>query len=43
MLIYNYKKEFLGIDEVDLEVLGLSDLADLRAEAADFADLYTQL
>ncbi len=42
MLIYNYKKEFLGIDEVDLEVLGLSDLADLRAEAADFADLFVK-
>ncbi|MCF6340878.1 MAG: Hpt domain-containing protein [Sulfurimonas sp.] len=42
MLIYNYKKEFLGIDEVDLEILGFSDLADLRAEAADFADLFVK-
>jgi len=42
MLIYNYKKEFLGIDEVDLKILGLSDLADLRAEAADFADLFVK-
>ena len=42
MLIYNYKKEFLGIDESDLEALGLSDLADLRAEAADFADLFVK-
>lgn len=42
MLIYNYKKEFLGIDESDLEALGLSDLASLRAEAADFADLFVK-
>jgi hypothetical protein len=42
MLIYNYKKEFLGIDKVDLETLGLSDLADLRAESADFADLFVK-
>ncbi|MCF6310315.1 MAG: Hpt domain-containing protein [Sulfurimonas sp.] len=42
MLIYNYKKEFLGIDENDLKVLGLLTLADLRAEAADFADLFVK-
>jgi HPt (histidine-containing phosphotransfer) domain-containing protein len=42
MLIYNYKKEFLGIDEADLEILGLSTLADLRAESADFADLFVK-
>jgi len=42
MLIYNYKKEFLGIDESDLEALGLSTLADLRAESADFADLFVR-
>ena len=42
MLIYNYKKEFLGIDENDLTALGLSNLADLRAEAADFADLFVK-
>ena len=42
MLIYNYKKEFLGIDESDLEALGLSDLTDLRAEAGDFADLFVK-
>lgn len=40
MLIYNYKKEFVGIDEVDLKVLGLSSVADMRSEAADFADLF---
>ncbi|QOY51621.1 Hpt domain-containing protein [Candidatus Sulfurimonas baltica] len=42
MLIYNYKKEFLGIDANDLEILGLSTLADLRNEAADFADLFVK-
>ncbi len=40
MLIYNYKKEFLGIDESDLKALGLNNLADLRAESEDFADLF---
>ncbi len=42
MLIYNYKKEFLGVDEADLEALGLNTLADLRAESADFADLFVK-
>ncbi|WP_324172262.1 Hpt domain-containing protein [Sulfurimonas sp.] len=40
MLIYNYQKEFLGIDEIDLKVLGFSDFAQLRSESADFADLF---
>lgn len=42
MLIYNHKKEFLGIDEGDLKALGLSSLADLRTEAKDFADLFVK-
>lgn len=42
MLIYNHKKEFLGIDESDLKALGLASLADLRAEAKDFADLFVK-
>jgi HPt (histidine-containing phosphotransfer) domain-containing protein len=42
MLIYNHKKEFLGIDESDLKTLGLSSLADLRAEVADFADFFVK-
>lgn len=42
MLIYNYKKEFLGIDEDDLKALGLKNLADLRAESEDFADLFVK-
>ena len=40
MLIYNFKKEFLGIDEQDLEALGYNNLAELRAESEDFADLF---
>ncbi|WP_457746459.1 Hpt domain-containing protein [Sulfurimonas sp.] len=40
MLIYNHKKEFLGVDEKDLKKLGLDNLAALKAEAADFADLF---
>ncbi|MFA5234722.1 MAG: Hpt domain-containing protein [Sulfurimonas sp.] len=42
MLIYNHKKEFLGIDEGNLRVLGLSSLVDLRTEAEDFADLFVK-
>jgi len=42
MLIYNYQKEFLGIDENDLKSLGFSDFAHLRNEAADFADFFVK-
>ncbi|MDD5400787.1 MAG: Hpt domain-containing protein [Sulfurimonas sp.] len=42
MLIYNHKKEFLGIDEEDLKTLGLSNLVDLYTEAAEFADLFVK-
>ena len=42
MLIYNYQKEFLGIDNTDLTKMGFSNLAELRAEAADFADLFVK-
>jgi hypothetical protein len=42
MLIYNYKKEFLGIDESDLKTLGLSSLTELQAEVADFADFFVK-
>ena len=42
MLIYNYKKEFLGIDESDLKSLGLKDLEELKREASDFADLFVK-
>jgi len=40
MLIYNSNKEFIGIDEKDLKTLGFSNLAQLKAEAEDFADLF---
>lgn len=42
MLIYNHKKEFLGIDETDLASLGFSSLSELREEAEDFADLFVK-
>lgn len=42
MLIYNHKKEFLGIDEGYLKALGLSSLAELQNEADDFADLFVK-
>ncbi|QOP44464.1 Hpt domain-containing protein [Sulfurimonas sediminis] len=42
MLIYNFQKEFLGIDEKNLRTLGYKDLADLRAEVTDFADLFVK-
>lgn len=42
MLIYNFQKEFLGIDEKDLLTLGYKDLSELRAEVTDFADLFVK-
>lgn len=42
MLIYNYQKEFVGIDESDLNALGFSNLSQLRSESADFADLFVK-
>jgi hypothetical protein len=42
MLIYNFKKEFIGIDEKDLKTLGFNDLANLKAEVSDFADLFVK-
>lgn len=42
MLIYNHKKEFLGIDESDLRALGLSNMKELENEAADIADLFVK-
>jgi len=42
MLIYNFQKEFLGIDEKDLKDLGYNDLASLRSEVTDFADLFVK-
>ncbi|MCF6330359.1 MAG: hypothetical protein L3I99_02275 [Sulfurimonas sp.] len=42
MIIYNNKKEFIGIDEENLKSLGYSDLVDLQSEAADFGDLFVK-
>ena len=42
MLLYNYKKEFIGIDTGDLKKLGLENLSQLHQEAVDFADLFVK-
>ena len=42
MLIYNFQKEFIGIDEADLEIFGFTNLSELKAEASDFADLFVR-
>jgi len=42
MLFYNSKKEFVGIDEEDLNALGFSNLSELRSESANFADLFVR-
>ena len=42
MLIYNFQKEFVGIDEADLEVFGFSNLSELKAESSDFADMFVR-
>ena len=42
MLIYNFKKEFLGIDEKDLKQLGFNNLAELKSEVSDFSDLFVK-
>lgn len=42
MLIYNHKKEFIGIDESDLSVFGFSNLEELKQEVDDFADSFVK-
>jgi len=42
MLVYNFDKEFLGIDEDDLLLLGFSNLDELLYEVNDFADLFVK-
>ena len=42
MLIYNFQKEFLGIDEKDLMALGYKNLFELKTEVSDFADLFVK-
>lgn len=40
MLIYNHKKEFVGISEKILKTLGLSSLEELKRHCDDFASLF---
>jgi len=42
MLIYNFQKEFIGIDAADLEVFGFTNLSELKAESSDFADMFVR-
>jgi len=42
MLIYNFQKEFVGIDEADLEIFGFANLSELKAESTDFADMFVR-
>lgn len=42
MLIYNHKKEFVGIDENNLHAFGFSNLSDFYNEVSDFADLFVK-
>lgn len=42
MLIYNHNKEFIGIDNNDLQTLGFHDLEQLLVEIGDFADLFVR-
>lgn len=42
MLLYNQRKEFIGIDEDDLASLGFNNIADLMSESEDFADLFVK-
>lgn len=42
MLLYNERKEFVGIDEDDLKGLGFQNIAELLNESNDFADLFVK-
>jgi len=42
MLIYNFQKEFLGVDEKDLNLFGFSSLKELQTEVTDFADFFVK-
>ncbi len=42
MLIYNQNKEFVGIDDEDLRLLGFSSLNDLLARCSDIAELFVK-
>lgn len=42
MLLYNQRKEFVGIDEDDLKGLGFQNISELQNESHDFADLFVK-
>ena len=42
MLLYNQRKEFVGIDENDLNGLGFQNINELQNESSDFADLFVK-
>lgn len=42
MLLYNQRKEFVGIDENDLSGLGFNNINELQNESSDFADLFVK-
>lgn len=42
MLLYNQRKEFIGIDEDDLHGLDFKNIAELQNESHDFADLFVK-
>jgi hypothetical protein len=42
LLLYNQRKEFVGIDENDLNGLGFQNINELQNESSDFADLFVK-
>jgi len=42
MLIYNHKKEFVGISQNELNYFGFDTLSNLQQEVGDFADLFVK-
>ncbi|MDP1784189.1 MAG: Hpt domain-containing protein, partial [Sulfuricurvum sp.] len=40
MLLYNYKQEFIGIDDEELHLLNYSSLEELLSVCSDVADLF---
>lgn len=42
MLLYNQRKEFIGVDNESLNELGFLNIAELQNEAHDFADLFVK-
>jgi len=42
LLLYNQRKEFIGIDEDDLKTLDFQNINELQNESQDFADLFVK-